>query len=410
MNTIVRQYISFLAVFLFLASSSVIAQQSDYQIQQDFRESLAELSELIDNANSIYVLDQIEEHINTFEANYAEHSGIINAALYPETFESSINGLRENLAEAKDNIETIEELSERVTELMDEMDGFRDRLNTMNQETMTLQNQIEQAEANEREQAALIRQYRQNLEQRDNFVSDFLEELLTTYQSMDAGTQEEIAEAAERLDENPLDVIRSIVSEYINLVDQSPGLDTPDYVAMRAQHGYFEDIWNRIGERLAVTFDPDNPVQSEQEVDDMLGAWLASIDNKLWDAISTAFNQNGVELEPFTSPDDFNTALHSYVDAAYEFSLESNNEEDYENYRNFRDFWNNTVKASWGDALVDGNILSSSDIAAIDLKLSDWGEEAPPTSNLMFILFLVSLGIIIILVILLLVRRDPATK
>jgi hypothetical protein len=366
--------------------------------------------ELIDDAGSIYVLDQIEEHINTLEDRYEEHRVIINNALYPDSFENNINRLRANHAEAYENIATIDELNEQLNELTAEMDAFRSRLDQMDQETVVLQEQIQRAEASEREQAALIRQYRQNLEQRDQFVSEFLEELLTKYQRMDADTQEEITEAAERLDENPIDVVRSIISEYINIVDQSPGLETPDYVAMRAQHGYFEDVWNRIGERLAVTFDPDNPVQSEQEVDDMLAAWLASIDNKIWDSIYSAFNQNGIELDSFSNPDDFNSALHSYVDAAYEVSLETNDEAVYEEFQNFRDFWNTTVKASWGDALTEGNILSSSDIAAIDLKLSDWGESAPPTSNLMFILLLVSIAVIIGLIVLLITRSGSPKK
>jgi hypothetical protein len=53
---------------------------------------------------------------------------------------------------------------------------------------------------------------------------------------------------------------------------------------------------------------------------------------------------------------------------AYEISLERNSEEDHEIYRNFSSFWNNTVKASWGELLVEGNVLSHSDIAAIDYK------------------------------------------
>jgi len=145
-------------------------------------------------------------------------------------------------------------------------------------------------------------------------------------------------------------------------------------------------------------------------VDDLLAAWLASIDNQIWEAISSAFSEEEIELQSFSSPQEFNEALHSYVDAAYEMSLERNTEEDYEMYMNFRDFWNNTVKASWGDALVEGNIISNSEIAAIDLKLSDWSESSPPTSNLMFILFLVSLAVIIGLVVLLLTRPASAKK
>jgi hypothetical protein len=57
----------------------------------------------------------------------------------------------------------------------------------------------------------------------------------------------------------------------------------------------------RIGERLANTFEPDNPVTAKEEIDDLLTAWLLSVDNQLWNALESAFSQNGIELEPFAS-------------------------------------------------------------------------------------------------------------
>ena len=326
--------------------------------------------------------------------------------MYPESFEGSMARLKESHEAALDDILMIEQLNERIDDLVSELNVFRDRLADMNMEMSSLQDQLERAESNEARQASLITQYRQNIEQRNQFVTEFLEELLTKYQTMDRDTQQEIAETAERLDDNPLEIIQTIIIEYIELADQSTVLETPDYVAMRAQHGYFVDVWETIGERLSNTFNPDNPITAQEEIDDLLGAWQASVDNKLWDALSTSFNQNGIQLEPFTSPDEFFAAINSFVDAAYEISLERNNEEDHEIFRNFRDFWNNTVKASWGDLLIEGNVLSQTDIAAIDLKLNDWSEASAPTSNLMFILLLISIAVIIGLVILLIMMRS----
>lgn len=406
MKTFIIQHTLFLAVFLIFASSTVLAQQSDFEIQQEFRNELTELMESIEAAETADELSELEAEIDDFQRRYSEHSTIINSAIYPDTFERSVSRISEYHSAEIERLRLLEELNERLDELGAEMDAYRVRLSDMDAEAASLQEQIARAEESETRQAALIRQYRQNIEQRDSFVSDFLEELLARYQTMDAATQEEITEASERLEDNPLAVIQAIIAEYINVADQATGLQVPDYIAMRAQHSYFKDVWDRIGERLAATFNPDSPVQAQEEIQDLLAAWLASVDNKLWDTLTTAFNQNGIQLATFTSPATFNTSLNNYVDAGYEISLESNNEEDYINYRNFRDFWNNTVKASWGETLVNGNILSQSDIAAIDIKLNDWGEAARPTSNLMFILFLVSIAVIIGLIVLLIVRKN----
>ena len=412
MKTLLKQRFSLLAVFLLFASTSVVAQQSDYQIQQDFRAELSELTERVETAVTTEELSEIEAEIDRLEGQYAEHSQIINSAIYPDTFDGSLTRLRNAHTAAMDDATIIEELNERIDDLTAEMDVFRNRMEEMNVEMSSLQDQLERAEANETRQAALLRQYRQNIDQRNEFVSEFLEELLSKYQTMDRTTQQEIAEAAERLDDNPLEMIQTIVIEYIDLADQATALETPDFVAMRAQHGYFVDIWERIGERLANTFEPESPVSAKEEVDDLLTAWLLSVDNQLWNALDSAFSQNGIELEPFASAEDFNTALNSFVDNAYEISLERNSEEDHEIYRNFSSFWNNTVKASWGDLLVEGNVLSHTDIAAIDLKIADWSDASAPTSNLMFILLLISIAIIIGLVILLITktRKAPPKK
>jgi len=211
----------------------------------------------------------------------------------------------------------------------------------------------------------------------------------------------------ERLDDNPLQLISTILSEYINSVDQASDLEPTDYLGMRAQHAYFDDIWDRIGENLANTFAPDEPVQAEQGINDQLSAWQASIDNKLWNSLTTAFNQNNIQLDTFTDAETFNTAVNRYIDDAIAVSQEANTEEDYEVFRNFNSFWNNTVKADWGDNMTQGNVLTQSQIASIDIKMTQWGGAATPTSNLMFILFLISIAVIIGLVVLLITKKEP---
>jgi hypothetical protein len=406
MKKTMKTTFSTIVALLFVASATVVAQQSDYQIQQDFRANHAELAERIDNATTPGELSEISADIDALEADYSEHSSLINAAIYPDTFSGKVRELRNRYNSASGHLAALEDASQRISELMAQVDEFRDRLAGMDEEIADLKEQIDRSSANERRQAALIRQYRQNLEQRDAFVSEVLEQLMKRYQEVDSATQAEIADALERMSDNPIELLKTIIAEYTSMADQDSGLEAPDYVRMRAQHGYFSDVWSRIGERLANTFAPDNPVEARQEVTDMLSAWLASIDNKLWNALTTAFNQNGIELPAFTSASTFNNALNQYVDNAIEVSRESNSEEDYQIYRNFSNYWNNTVKAQWGELLVSGGILTNSDIAAIDVKLNEWSETAPPTSNLMFILFLISLAVIIGLVVLLVTKKS----
>lgn len=407
MNTFVKQ-ISLFAVLILCTGFSAIAQQSDYQIQQDFETEYTELLERVEQAGTTEALSEIEEAINDLETEYEEHSDIIDASLYPQTFEDALSTLRNNHAEAVENISTIEDLNQEISNLEDEMDSFRSRLEAMNKETQDLQEQIQESTENEARQAALIRQYRENIEERNLFVSNFLGELLSKYQAMDRAERQEISEAASRLEENPVDVIQNVINEYITMMEEAEGLQTPDFVSMKAQHSYFVEVWNQVGEQLTTIFAPDNPEQARENVNQLLTNWQESINANLWASLQNAFNENEIPLNEFTSSEEFNNSIHNYLDSAYETSAEANSEEDYQVYRNFNSFWNDTVKTQWGEMFIEGDILTQAEIASVDMKLDNWRDEATPTSNLTFILLIVSIAVIIGLIVLLLTRKSDS--
>lgn len=409
MNTLIKQFTLFVVLTLFTGMAAV-AQQSDYQIQQDFRTEYNELLERIDQATTTEALEEIEEAINDLEDEYEQHADLIDASSNPDSFNGAISTLRQTHASAVESISTIEDLNDQIEDLETEMEGVKSRLDQLSDERTTLQQQIDASTENEARQASLIRQYRENIEERNLFVSNFLGELLSKYQSMDSAQQQEISEAAGRLEENPIDVIKNVINEYINMMDQSSALMAPDYVSMKAQHGYFVEVWDSIGEQLVNTFAPENPAQTQEEVDQLLTAWQSSITNNLWGSIRTSFSENGVELAEFNSSEEFFNALNSYLDGSIETSVERNSEEDYDVYREFNNFWSNTVKAEWGEMFIEGDILSQSQISAIDMKLDDWRDEAMPTSNLTFILLIVSIAVIIGLIVLLLTRKSGESK
>lgn len=405
MNTLIKQFSLFAVLFLFTGMAAV-AQQSDYQIQQDFRTEYNELLQRIDQAGTTEALEEIEQAITDLEEEYEEHADLIDSAVSLESYEAAISTLRENHSSAVENLTTIENLNQQIEDLEGEMEGVRSRLEELNQEQASLQQRIQESVDNEERQAALIRQYRENIEERNLFVSNFLGELLSKYQSISATQQQEISEAAGRLEENPVDVIQNVINEYISMMENGTALQAPDYVSMKAQHGYFTEVWDQIGEQLVNTFAPDNPAQTQEEVNQLLSSWQSSIENNLWESLNTAFSENGIELAEFSSSEEFMNSLNSYLDNAVETSVERNSEEDYEVYEQFNDFWTNTVKGEWGEMLVEGDVLNNSQISSIDTRLDNWRDEATPTSNLTFILLIVSIAVIIGLIVLLLTRKS----
>ncbi|MEX2602503.1 MAG: hypothetical protein WD355_12690 [Balneolaceae bacterium] len=403
----INHTISILFTLMLVAGvlSSATAQSSDYEIQQDFRAEYEELVSWVDNAVSSSDLNEISDRIDGFEEVYTEHASLINSAIFPDTFGARMSDLRSRYTAAVQNIETIEQLNERVEELAGEVEQQRARLDELNAQADQLLADIQQSEANEERLSVLVAQYRQNIEAKDEFVSGVLQQLLQRYQSLDSSVMAELSEASEQLDDNPLDIIRTILAEYINQTDQVSGLEAPDYLRMKTQHNYFRDIWDRIGENVSQVFASDRSVQAEQEVTDLLNQWDSSIDNKLWSALTTAFNQNEITLNEFNSSTTFYNSLEAYVGEATAVSREVNSEEDFENFRNFSGYWNGIVKSQWGEYLTKGEVLTFDQISSIDRQLEEWNQAASPTSNLMLILFLVSIAVIIGLVVMLVSKK-----
>lgn len=397
--------LTLIALFFIAATANVYAQQSDYEIQKNFRAEYNDITVKIDNAVSSADLTAINSEIESLAADFAGYSELIDSALYPDTYEERMSDLRTRFATTQQNVAMIEQLNERVRELSEEMERFRNQLSSMDHRTDSLKTVIRQANASERRLANQIRQYRESLDQRDKLVAEFLESLLNKYGSMDSSSALELADAASRMEDDPLGIVKTIIGEYINHANQATGLSASDYLSMKAQHAYFTEIWGNIGQRLAEVFASDRPVQARQEISDMLATWNSSVMSKLWPALTAAFGQNGVTLQNFTDKDSFYRSMSMYVDAATEESLLSNSDEDLTRFRAFSSYWNNTVKADWGEYLLNGNVLTYQQIASIDLKLEGWNEAAVPTSNLMLILFLVAIAVIIGLIVMLVRKK-----
>ncbi len=393
------------AFVMLLAGSTAFAQQSDYQIQQDFRAEYNEIVQSIENVSSSEDVSGISDSIDELENNYSDHRELLNAALYPVTFNEQLTNLRDLLESSGNSIDVVEGLNLRIEQLQAEMGDLRNQVTQMDEEAAALRQRIERSAANERRLSGLVTQYRQNIEARDAFVTDFLEDLLNRYDGIDAESQSEIAQASENMEVNPLTIVQAILSEYINQAEMDSNLEIPDFVRMRAQYAYFTEVWEDISEPMTTTYAPETPVEAQQEVTDLLSAWESSINDKLWNALGTVFSENGIELESFSNSDEFSIALNEYVDSGIETAVAKNEQANFESYQNFSEFWNSRIKGDWGELLVSGNVITQTQIAEIDIKLGDWATNAEPQSNLMFILFLISLAVILGLIVLLVTKK-----
>src|SRR6056297_323845 len=99
MKKVMKPTISTLAaLIMILAGTTAFAQQSDYRIQQDFRAEYNDIVQSIDDASSSDDVSEISDAIDELEADYSGYTELLNAALYPETFNQRISDLRDRLS------------------------------------------------------------------------------------------------------------------------------------------------------------------------------------------------------------------------------------------------------------------------------------------------------------------------
>jgi len=409
MNHTFSVFITLLLMSVFV--TTVEAQQTDREITEQFLQEYQEVELMITDAQTMDDLRATQDRVNELLNDYREHSVVINRRIQPETMGSKFEDLRVKFMAMQSKIRTIQRQDRSISQLRSELMRTRDRMDRYDQHINWLIGRVVELE----ERALAAEQVggetvTASLRERDRFVTEFLTDLLERYDAVDATTQQEMTEIFERLDDSPVDLVRTMLGEHLMYAQQAEHTPT-DLMNMKAQQTYFSNWWQQFGDQLINTFEPENPGQARTEINERLTDWNTAIDDQLWGAISDAYSQNGFDLPSFNSSQEFYSAQENYIRERTETARDRNSEEDLEQFRSYSDFWNQSVKSEWGDALTASAVMSHTQIANIDRMLSEWSLEAAPSQegNLMTILFFLSLAVNIGLIVVL-VRRNNGTE
>ena len=124
----------------------------------------------------------------------------------------------------------------------------------------------------------------------------------------------------------------------------------------------------------------------------------------MWNSLDSYLEAENIDLGAFDNNSSFFTALDSFVSKAIEKSNDeiiSNNS--YEDFKVLSNFWTSKVMDEWNSYLVEADVLTSSQIATIDSKIDNLGENSKPFSTtaifIFWIVILVFIGLIIAIII-----------
>lgn len=396
--------LTFLALF---GWTSVHAQTSDYQIKKDYEAAYATLNEAVEYAENVSDIDTVMSEIQEFEANFAEHKELLDHALYPETFESSIANLKQEANNAERRLLIIENQDEKLTDLSKELSSYKNEVARLSSTTDSLRNAINESEKSEQELAGLVQQYRESLESRDEAVLSIVDSLFVTYRDMKTDASSDLAEFYDDREivtqDNPLEFISDVIEENIQVLKTDSGtLQTEDYLRMHVVQTRFDEVWNQIGDDLVNIYGGNEEEQWKSDIETKLSDWKASSSRNMWASIDEYLEENQVELGAFDSNESFYAAIEAFINDATDASRDNViTDENYKQFESFYAFWNGKIKSEWGEFVQEGDVLTMTQISSIDSEIMNWRDEAKPRSFLIPILLGISLltivGLIIVL-------------
>tara|TARA_R110002124_G_scaffold48026_1_gene142128 strand:+ start:677 stop:1903 length:1227 start_codon:yes stop_codon:yes gene_type:complete len=391
-------------------SISVSAQQSDYQIKKEFENRYSELLTNIEMAQKVSEIDSLISVVEDFKIEYSENSEMLNYALYPESYDSKIANLKSEAKSAEHKLLIIENQAERLATLTDEVSRFKTELSALSKKSDTLRSAIASSHESERKLSSLVTRYRKSVEERDEFIFNMVDSLFVTYNQLAPGTIEKLSKTEGsgtiKTGDNPLVIINSILTE--NLETLKAGSETftiEDHLRIYALQNKVNEVWQNIGDNLVEIYGGDDKTRWKNQIETDLKDWKASASLSMWNSLDNYLEGKNVDLGAFDNNSSFFTALDSFVsNAAKKSDEEIITSSTYEDFKTFREFWSTKVMDEWNNYLVEADVLTASQIAALDGKIDNWGSSSEPFSTTLLVIFGVAIVTIIGLIIALVIK------
>lgn len=388
--------VAYATAILFAVSAGAFAQDSDHQIKTNFETAYASLERSLNTASSVEEVDSLKSEIDSLILGFQSHRQLLDVALYPQSFDSEITDLNNEANSAQQRLLIIENQNERLAELSREVTVYKSEISFLNSRADSLRKAISLSMESEERLARLVKQYRENLERRDEIIMDVVDSLMITYNSMSLAKVNEISENVESgrisTDGNPLEMIENIIEENTEFAASSNrALSVEDHLRMYAVQNHFEEAWIQIGNRMLAAYGGNNQSEWSTRIDEKMRDWRMTTSRKMWDSMDQYLEFSEVDLGAFDNSYSFFVALDNFVREAKKKSEdEIISSESYQDYLKFQDFWSHKIKNEWSNLIQDADVLTVAQISSIDEQLSGWEYESRPIHPFLIVLLVLT--------------------
>jgi uncharacterized coiled-coil protein SlyX len=401
--------IFFSALILFVASP-VFYAQSDYEKMQNFKNQYKQIEESIKNAGSVNDCKDIGDQIEKLKNDFSDSRAMLDKALYPENFESSIAKIENSLEMRSNDFNQISDLHTQVDTLKTHVSDLNQKNDELIKQITELNDRSTKNEAAIARLNKLVAELRSNIQQRDLLVRDLVDSLLVQFiKPASSMNQAEKQSVMSKVKSGNLfyNVERTIADniQFIKITYMTP----QDFSNMKQQYRDFNKVWNQIGPKLGSVYLNKKDKKSEiASIDSLFGEWNNQMNNEMWGNINSLFNEKGINLQPFNNGDQFAASVNSFIDDEIKNIGAKSKEESENTYKAFSDsVYYQTVKPEWVPVLLANNMMTQANQETIELKIAFWKKEVSPSSS---VIIYIALGFVLVgIIIYFFLRRNMKT-
>ncbi len=415
--------IRLLLVFLCLGAVLASAQQSDYDIQQQFEQRYTALRQKIDSAATPGDLEALKTQVDALAIDFQEHKEFLDKALYPDTFDGRIDALRQLYTMAYNRTSTIETQTARITELESTVSELTGRLDTLTGERAKLFSDLQAARGSLAGLREAVKRLTTNLQANDRLVFSLVDSIFLPYdRNLRQGSDIAKEDIAGRLQQaNVLSRVYGVAADNVRFL-QSTQLQPKDYGTLIDQYQQFKTRWTGLSDKMhdvvaaserraslelpAARNRKGGPAGAAQQlaatapakgaqVDSVLYQWQNSLMGSFWAGLEKEFTAKGVQIDHFTDGPSFSAAVRSLI-ATYRTSGADRDPF-------VQGVWKERIDKEWRDALSRDSVLGRAEYASLDQAVSELTQK---TVDLKLILYIAGIIIIALVIWRLVTRRS----
>jgi hypothetical protein len=395
-----------------------LAQESDFAVKKEFEDRAAVLKARIDAAVSTMQLDSLKSSLDGFELDFQKHSEFLDKALYPETFASRTQALRDLFERTQTRVRTIQVQGSQIALMEGTIKSLTYRLDTLSTQRDRLFQELQQNKTNVAALRESVRRLQTMLQTQDKLVFALVDSIFMPY-GKDLAKVSDVqrdALSTKLTGSNLVARVYDIASDNVRFLEATE-LQGKDFATLLEHFQQFSARWKGLSEKMravaAVT--PPSGTTGESaprqatsvaaphglpgmaqtvQVDSLLGEWNTRLRRTFWVAIEREFSSRRVILTPFADAPGFSASIKTYVQTL------KNGGEDPTLF--VEEIWKARIDKEWREALTREGMLGKDEYAALDKMV---GELARSRIDMKFLLYVGLIGCVVLVLWWMLARK-----